>query len=337
MDNKIPFERLNYRPMTLEDIPQVVGLMNSHTQTLIKSDIFTIEQAQKEYSDPKLNLETDTQLAFGETGALIGYVDLFDTKSTHTMMNSWISVLPNRGGEALENGLIQWMKHRASQLMEKANPQHRVTLNIYILEQDTRLANALERHGFKVERGSYHMRIDVTSVPEIQPLPDTVSISTMQPGEEMDIILSVQDSFQDHWGWVPEAPEEMYKRWQNMYFGRPEFDPTIWFAARQNGKIVGVCLCAEKSPTDITMGWVNILGVSRTHRKRGVGTILLKTAFAELYRRGIPSIGLAVDSQNLTGATRLYEKAGMYVTKAFHMYEFEMRPGLEIATMGIDD
>ena len=35
---------------------------------------------------------------------------------------------------------------------------------------------------------------------------------------------------------------------------------------------------------------------------------LLLHAFGELYRRGSYTIGLGVDSQNLTGATRLYEQ-----------------------------
>jgi hypothetical protein len=41
--------------------------------------------------------------------------------------------------------------------------------------------------------------------------------------------------------------------------------------------------------------------------------------------------GLGVDAQSLTGATRLYEKAGMHVAREFLAYEKELRPGRDIS------
>jgi mycothiol synthase len=48
-------------------------------------------------------------------------------------------------------------------------------------------------------------------------------------------------------------------------------------------------------------------------RKRGLGSALLLHAFAGLYARGERRMGLGVDATNETGATRLYESAGMRV------------------------
>jgi ribosomal protein S18 acetylase RimI-like enzyme len=58
-------------------------------------------------------------------------------------------------------------------------------------------------------------------------------------------------------------------------------------------------------------------------------------AFAEFYRRGVVKVGLGVDSQNLTGATRLYERAGMHVALQHNTYEKELRAGLELSTQSI--
>ena len=41
--------------------------------------------------------------------------------------------------------------------------------------------------------------------------------------------------------------------------------------------------------------------------------------------------GLGVDAQNLTGALRLYESAGMHIDQAYDYYEKELRPGTEIS------
>ncbi len=50
-------------------------------------------------------------------------------------------------------------------------------------------------------------------------------------------------------------------------------------------------------------------------------------------------MGLGVDAQSLTGATRLYEKAGMRSdpSRQLVLYEKELRPGLEIRTQSLDD
>jgi hypothetical protein len=42
------------------------------------------------------------------------------------------------------------------------------------------------------------------------------------------------------------------------------------------------------------------------------------------------TIGLGVDAQNPTGATRLYQKVGMYAASEFVTYEKELRPGRDV-------
>jgi mycothiol synthase len=83
---------------------------------------------------------------------------------------------------------------------------------------------------------------------------------------------------------------------------------------------------------------VNILGVRRPWRRRGVALALLQHSFREFYSRGRYKVGLGVDAQSLTGATRLYEKAGMRSdpSRQLVLYEKELRPGLEIRTQSLD-
>lgn len=47
--------------------------------------------------------------------------------------------------------------------------------------------------------------------------------------------------------------------------------------------------------------------------------------FKEFYRRGKRRVGLAVDSTSLTGADRLYERAGMRPTHQMLVDEKELR------------
>jgi mycothiol synthase len=74
-------------------------------------------------------------------------------------------------------------------------------------------------------------------------------------------------------------------------------------------------------------GWVNDLAVRRPWRGRGLGEALLRHAFGAFYRRGQRTVALGVDSQSLTGATRLYERVGMRVERQYDICEKVLQAG----------
>jgi mycothiol synthase len=76
--------------------------------------------------------------------------------------------------------------------------------------------------------------------------------------------------------------------------------------------------------------------VRRPWRRAGLGLALLRHSFGEFYRRGTYKVVLGVDSQNLTGATRLYERAGMYIELQYDAYEKELRAGIDLSTQSLE-
>jgi ribosomal protein S18 acetylase RimI-like enzyme len=68
-----------------------------------------------------------------------------------------------------------------------------------------------------------------------------------------------------------------------------------------------------------------------------LGLALLRHSFNEYYRRGKRKVGLGVDAENLTGALRLYERAGMHVHRQYNSYEKELRAGKEISVQSLSE
>ena len=62
-------------------------------------------------------------------------------------------------------------------------------------------------------------------------------------------------------------------------------------------------------------------------RGRGLGRAILQHLFGIFYERGVPSVALGVDAANPTGATRLYESAGMNVTRNYVLFEKVLQEG----------
>jgi mycothiol synthase len=119
-----------------------------------------------------------------------------------------------------------------------------------------------------------------------------------------------------------------FEAWKHRKFERPDFDASLWFLAYEGEQIAGGALCSSHDE----QGWVDALGILRPWRRKGLGMALLQHAFSEFYRRGLSKAGLGVDSQNLTGATRLYKRAGMYVKRENINFEKELRAGVELST-----
>ena len=68
-----------------------------------------------------------------------------------------------------------------------------------------------------------------------------------------------------------------------------------------------------------------MLGVRRAWRRQGLGEALLLHSFAEFRRRGLTRGTLGVDASSATGATRLYERAGMSVYRDTVFLERQVR------------
>jgi ribosomal protein S18 acetylase RimI-like enzyme len=98
-----------------------------------------------------------------------------------------------------------------------------------------------------------------------------------------------------------------------------------------------MAICSSKRGGEEDLGWVSSLGVRRPWRRQGLALAILHHAFREFAARGKPRAGLGVDSQNLTGATRLYEKAGMRLVREGREYELLVREGRDIRTLSLAD
>jgi ribosomal protein S18 acetylase RimI-like enzyme len=121
--------------------------------------------------------------------------------------------------------------------------------------------------------------------------------------------------FPDSEGWhIPDSDED------------PEA-ARYWFVAVDGGEIAGFVLSRVGISQTPEEAWIYIVGVRPAWRRRGIALALLQHRLWELYQKGKRRVRLEVDTQNPTGATRLYEKAGMHVESRYDFFEKELRSG----------
>jgi mycothiol synthase len=236
--------------------------------------------------------------------------------------------------------MMQWAEQRASRVLTDLPAELRFAPRVGAYREAVKPKRLFEELGYRQIRSSYTMLIEMAA-----PVPEPVwsagiSLRTFNPGTDAEAVYRAEDeAFSDHFGYVKQPFDEGFKRFKHFVLDAEDFDPTLLFLAVDNssGEIAGINICRLHSHNDPDMSWVSTLGVRRQWRKRGIGLALLRHSFNEFYRRGKRKAGLGVDAQNLTGALRLYESAGMHVFQAFDLYEKELRPGREISVESLSE
>lgn len=314
------------RPPTMNDLEAVLELLHMCDIAEYGVPDVTFEDLRTLWQGPTFNLAKDAWMVIEPGNRLIGYADVEHRQ--HVRSYTLARVLPEYAGQGIEEYLLQLAENWTQRQIPLAKPGVRVTLNSWTSNQNDAAQRSFERSGFKEVRCHWRMEIEMPGAPLTPEWPDHVTVRTFRPGEDdWAIFKAVDEAFQDHWGHM----EGDYDEWKHWTIERENFDPTLWFLAFDGGEIAGASLCTYQ----MGHGWVDTLAVRRPWRRQGLGMALLLHSFGEFYRRGKYKVGLGVDSQNLTGATRLYERAGMHVARIYISYEKELRAGIEPSTQVI--
>jgi mycothiol synthase len=327
------------RPATMDDLEAVIETINAATRDLIGVDKFTVEDYKIEWASPAFKLETDTRLVMSPEGQVAGIYEFWDLIDPHVRFGVWGRVHPRHEGKGVGSHLLAWIDQRAARSLEKSPQGARVVLHAFV-PSIIQAADALfVDNGYTLVRHSLRMVIDLNGTPPAPQWPQGISVRSLRVGEEAQVVRAVRESFKDHWGFVEGSFEEEYDRWMHRIQNDPHFDPSLWFLAMDGDEIAGMSLCWSHAYDDPDMGWVGTLGVRRPWRRRGLGLALLQHSFAEFCQLGKPRAGLGVDAQNLTGAMRLYTKAGMRSDPRHQhsIYEKELRPGVDLSTQTVED
>ncbi|MGZ3639064.1 MAG: GNAT family N-acetyltransferase, partial [Ktedonobacterales bacterium] len=308
------------RAPTDDDAPAIVELIAACDRKQYGvADPYTPEDIFGDWR--RLTLETDAWVITAEQDdRVVGYATLID--HGHGRFDADGYVHPDVQGQGVGALLVRLTEARARELAADAPNDTRVILNNAVILSDDAARHLLEAHDYSLVRGFWRMAIDLLELPLAPQWPSGIAVCAFVPGQdERPTFDATEEAFQDHWGHLPGD----FEKWVDQT-RRDDFDPSLWFLALDGDQIAGAALCRY----NLGMGWVGTLAVRRPWRRSGLGMALLRQAFVEFYRRGQRRVGLGVDAQSLTGATRLYERAGMRVTMHVAVYQKELRPSPDL-------
>jgi mycothiol synthase len=142
------------------------------------------------------------------------------------------------------------------------------------------------------------MGIDVPDGFDPGSAPAGITIRPRVEADDRAIVAVMADAFDDPWDYE-EARQE--------FLVSATYDPSLWFVALDGDEAVGALFGYITNGR----GQISALAVRDAWRRRGIAGALLRAAFTKFRDRGVANVRLNVDRDNGTGATHLYERAGM--------------------------
>ncbi len=298
-------------PPTLNDAEAIVELLNLCENT-VEYIGYTTKDLYTSWQNAEFNIETDAWIIVTNTDEIVGYAFV----QGHHVPISIVCENLMHSEQGIWPYLLQKVEERVHEFMLDDKLSSSITLSTAFNDTTKIAQQTVEQKGYTRVHTAWRMEIELEHEPEQPQLPEGITIRTFIPGQDEHTVHELsQDAFQI---------TEPFERWQQK-FDDEHFDPTLWFLAVDEHNIIGVML----GNTYHDAGWIWDVAVHSACRHKGVAMALLQQSFAEFYRRGVKSIGLDVNAENPTGATRLYHRAGMHVAQKYYTYHKEMQLGQE--------
>jgi ribosomal protein S18 acetylase RimI-like enzyme len=294
------------RAPTLDDVDAVVDVINRASRGRRGRDEVDAKAVRGWWTQPPpFDPATDAVVAI-RGGEIVGYGDIGDQANDGSVL--WLDVRGAAGRELHDELERRALARRSADGVIRA----------VVDENDADLAALLAERGYHTIRSSYRMGIDLPGASIVARWPSGATVRSAVEGVDEPLLHRLgEESFADHWGHTPSP----YDEWLHWLRNLGTVDPSLWLIAEAHGVPAGLAICRPSAPGDEDCGWVSVLGVLREHRRAGLGTALLATAFTECQRRGRLRAELGVDAESTTGAVRLYERAGMRVLWRWDIWE----------------
>lgn len=182
-----------------------------------------------------------------------------------------------------------------------------------------------ERNGFRLADALLTFQLDITSFcGHAYGSCENTAIRPFKSDEENTLMNIANCAFKnDHFHRDPNFPnkkcDELFSKWvYNCCHGLADFI----LVANVKNKVVGFITCKIKKTEDNKQGIIDLIAVSPSFQKNGVGKALVSHSIEAFRALGAESILVGTQANNV-GATRTYEQLGFKLTKTeltFHKW-----------------
>jgi mycothiol synthase len=272
-----------------EDADAIAKLVIASDIAEIGEPDYTLEDLHDEWAARDFDLATDA-VVLEAGGKIVGYAAF---RGSETLL----IVDPARLGEGFGSALRAWAEDRAR---EKG---------LTTIRQDVGDRNAAAREhltdaGYERERSYWRMELELENAETPPHPPKGFAIRTFDAAADAHALYVVSEAaFAGNADYRPETETHF----TDEHLHAHNFRPDLSVVAEQEGRVAGFALVRDHGEK---IAYVDLLAVHPDSAGKGLGSALLRTAYAGAAQAGFRSGRLGVASDN-PNAIRLYARVGM--------------------------
>jgi len=229
---------------------------------------------------------------------------------SQSWLYSWIAhVHHDWKHRGIEEKLVDWLEKQAGINHQTLHTGLAGMHSTYIPETNQHRLDIVRNRGYSPTRYFEGMKRGLEDIPE-HPLPEGIIVRPAMPSQYRQVWDADVEAFMDHWG-ATTPPESEYQEWIS---NKTYFQPYLWQIAWDGDEIAGMVLnyidLTENQERCRLRGYTESISVRRPWRNMGIAKALVCRSMKMMKALGMEEVALGVDSENPSGATKLYEGLG---------------------------
>ena len=317
------------RKFTFDDLPAMVDVINRAAEADQEDTQTTLVDLRTRFERPYFFPEQNCIIATDNNNKIIGYVTAeLDPRFGKGWGTGCVDPAYRRQG--IGTGLLNAADARHLECAENdLPPDMGVYVTRYCRDTNTPTRTLYKSAGYNIWLRSLFMHIDLDDTITKSDLPEGIVLRPFERERDAYQVWEIEgELFHD----APGYAQPPFEVWETFMFPVGH-DDTLWLVAVDENAsekpIVGICLCHPKHDNP-DIGWVELLGVTKAHRGKGLGSIMLRLGFHQMKTYGFKEAELDVDSENKTNAVALYQRAGMQVSRCYEIYMKVIRGTVDV-------
>jgi mycothiol synthase len=294
---------VNWRPLDTETVADWAELVNTLAKADGTEEYYQVEDLLEELEIAGFDAAQDSVAAW-QDGRLVGFGKLWIAGSPGQDGRIGVriegGVHPDYRGQGIGRQIMDRMEPRARQLAAERQPGTEVWLAVFGGLPGASVRPLLEHRGFELARYFHHLARPLTG--EL-PWASADGVQPYRPELAEAVRLAHNEAFAEHWGSAPRTEQN----WRELVEARA-FRPAYSFVSlAADGTVDAYVLCGQWMPGEL---YIELVGTRLRARGRGLARACLAATLRAAAADGLTKAELGVDSENGSGAGRLYESMG---------------------------
>ncbi|TYP86900.1 GNAT family N-acetyltransferase [Blastococcus xanthinilyticus] len=316
------------RPLRAADAPAVAGLLVTAEPLDDTGEFPDADDVADEWTGWEVDPGRDGIAVHGADGALAGYAVVSAAASFREAFRIVLDgrVHPDRRGRGIGAALLDWQLARGAELPAERHPGAPARLVVGVLGTQPALERLVRRRGLTAERWYRSMERPLGELPPTPPLTGA-QLAAFTWDRDDEVRRAHNTAFTEHHG----SAERDAASWQRLFTGSRAFRPDLSVLALADGAVAGYVLAYVYEADTRARGYREVvlgqIGVLPAVRGRGLAAAMIGLALQRAAGAHCRTAALDVDSDNVTGALRLYERLGFETVRTRVAWSLERAEG----------